>query len=120
MSTRTRLRIGLYTVGVIALSVLTYVGWFYVPHLGLDQDKTEVFRLAGEGDWDQARRVIEVMDERYPDDVRVPLLRGWLEDGVGDLGASAVERTANKLYISLMVAAYDDYYVVCGPDLQDV
>ena len=38
MSTRTRLRIGLYTVGVIALSVLTYVGWFYVPHLGLDRN----------------------------------------------------------------------------------
>lgn len=89
MTTRTRLRFGLYTFGVIALTVLLYLGWFHVPHLGLDQDKADVFRLAGESKWDEARRLTEVMDERYPDDVRVPLLRGWLEDGVGNLDASA-------------------------------
>ena len=88
MTTRTRMRFGLYTIGAIALIALVYLGWFYVPHLGLDQDKTEVFRLASEGKWDEARHLIEVMDERYPDDIRVPLLCGWLEDGVGNLDGS--------------------------------
>jgi tetratricopeptide (TPR) repeat protein len=82
------MRFGLYMFGAITLIVLAYLGWFYVPHLGLDQDKTEVFRFASEGEWDEARRLIEVMDERYPDDIRVPLLRGWLEEGVGNLDGS--------------------------------
>lgn len=86
--TRIRLRFGLYAVSATALAVLVYLGWFYVPHLGLDQDKTEVFRLAGEGKWEEARDLIDEMAERYPDDVRVPLLLGWLEDGAGDLDAT--------------------------------
>ncbi|MAG58768.1 MAG: hypothetical protein CMJ83_20970 [Planctomycetes bacterium] len=85
---RLKRRIALYGAAVAILGVLVYLGWVYVPHLGYSQDRAEVFALVADGQFDEARSLIDEMRERDPDDVRVLVLLGWLEDGAGDLAAT--------------------------------
>lgn len=47
-----------------------------------------VYELAGEGRFDEARALIVTLYDRFPEEVRVPLLDGWLEDGTGELDAA--------------------------------
>jgi len=82
---RTKKRVILYSFSVVALAVLSYLGWAYVPHLGFDEDRTVLFGLLGESRYAEAEAVLDEMTDRYPKDVRVSLLRGYLAEHQGDL-----------------------------------
>lgn len=91
-----------YPVFLAMLAGLIYGGWFYVPHLGFDEDRTDLLGLIGAKDWEACVELLDEMRKRYPKDVRVPLLRAYMEECRGDLEA------AKELYRSSVAMAYND------------
>jgi tetratricopeptide (TPR) repeat protein len=82
-SSRWKRRVALYLVSVVVVAGFVFAGWFYEAPPDYDAQQSRVFELVGQGNHDEARQLFATMKARMPTDVRVPMLRAWMEDGLG-------------------------------------
>jgi tetratricopeptide (TPR) repeat protein len=89
-------RLILYGAALSAAFFLIWISYFRTPEPDFETRKAEFFAAVGEGRMDAAERLLDQLGDDYPKAVHVPLLRGWLKDGLKDLPA-ALEAYKNAL-----------------------
>ena len=97
-----RFRVALYLA--LGAGALVHLLCLHEPDLGFDGDVTAFWGMAGEGELEDARALLDRMHERFPTDPRVPLLQAWLEQRTGDRAAA--------------LAAYEAALPLCDGDEQ--
>ena len=95
-------RIALYATGTATLAVLVWLGWFQQPPPDYWELQRRFLDCVAEEDDEGLAEINELFDDHYADDVRVPLLRGWLAEQRRDLAS------AESLYRDALPLCDDD------------
>ncbi|MCB9833231.1 MAG: tetratricopeptide repeat protein [Planctomycetes bacterium] len=74
------LRLILYPGGLLAVSLLTWLGWFHQPEASDEQRLSSADMLVKIGAFDSARAEVEAVLKHEPDDLHALLLLGLLEE----------------------------------------
>lgn len=81
-------RLILYGAAFGAAFFLIWLSYVRTPEPDFDARKAAFFATVAEGRMDDAERLLDKLAEDFPKAVHVPLLRGWLKDGLKDLPAA--------------------------------